>query len=78
MNVYKADTANLAKNKKTIDTFAAAIRSYESAIKAYETIPRAIARTESAKVQAAAQYMNATTDVAGGLEMSKLICTKGY
>ena len=74
----KADTANLTKNKATIDKYSSAVRSYEAAIKAYGTVGKQTDRSEKAKVQAQAQYDNSKIDVETTLGMAKLICTKGF
>ena len=74
----KADTANLVKNKATISKYEGAIKSYEAAIKAYGTVGKQISRTQAAKEQAQIAYENAATELSTGLEMAKLVCTKGY
>jgi len=58
LTALKADTANLVKNKATIDKYSAAVRSYEAAIKAYGTVGKQSDRSEKAKAQALGQYEN--------------------
>ena len=81
----KADTVNATKNAATIKAFEAAIKSYETAISAKSritsasgTITRSILRIQNARTQALAAYTGAQSDVVDGLEMTKLICTKGF
>ena len=74
----RADTANLTKNKATIDKYASAVRSYEAAIKAYSTVGKQSDRSERAKAQALDQYENSKTDIETTLGMAKLICSKGF
>ena len=74
----RADTANLTKNKATIDKYASAVRSYEAAIKAYSTVGNQSDRSERAKAQALDQYENSKTDIETTLGMAKLICSKGF
>jgi hypothetical protein len=74
----RADTANLAKNKATIDKYVSAVRSYEAAIKAYSTVSKQSDRSERAKTQALDQYENSKTDIETTLGMAKLICSKGF
>lgn len=74
----RADTANLTKNKATIDKYASAVRSYEAAIKAYSTVGKQSDRSEKAKVQAISQYENSKVDIETTLGMAKLICRKGF
>jgi hypothetical protein len=78
LTALKADTANLTKNKATIDKYSSAVRSYEAAIKAYGTVGKQSERSEKAKAQAQAQYDNSKIDVETSLGMAKLICTKGF
>ena len=78
LTALKADTANLTKNKATIDKYSSAVRSYEAAIKAYGTVGKQSDRSEKAKVQAQSQYDNSKIDVETTLGMAKLICTKGF
>ena len=74
----RADTANLAKNKATIDKYVSAVRSYEAAIKAYSTVSKQSDRSERAKTQALDQYENSKVDIETTLGMAKLICSKGF
>jgi hypothetical protein len=74
----RADTANLTKNKATIDKYASAVRSYEAAIKAYSTVGKQSTRSEMAKSQAISQYENSKVDIETTLGMAKLICRKGF
>ena len=76
--VLRADTVNLVKNKKTIDSFASAVRNYEAAIKAYTTVGKQIERSKKAREQALAQYTNSKSEIDSTLSMAKLICTKGF
>jgi uncharacterized protein (DUF885 family) len=78
INVLKADTANLVKNKKTIDNYTSAVRNYDAAIKAYTTVGRQSDRSKKAREQALKQYENSKTDIETSLSMAKLICTKGF
>jgi DNA-directed RNA polymerase alpha subunit len=78
LTALKADTANLAKNKATIDKYTSAVRSYEAAIKSYSTVGKQSERSEKAKAQAQGQYDNSKIDVETTLGMAKLICTKGF
>jgi len=74
----RADTANLVKNKATIDKYVSAVRSYEAAIKAYSTVSKQSDRSERAKAQALDQYENSKVDIETTLGMAKLICSKGF
>ena len=81
----KADSANAAKNAATIKAYESAIKNYETAITTKTrvtsisgTLNRAIDRIETARKQALTAYEGAKSDVADGLEMTKLICTKGF
>lgn len=78
LTALKADTANLTKNKSTIDKYSSAVRSYEAAIKAYGTVGKQGERSGKAKAQAQGQYENSKVDVETTLGMAKLICTKGF
>jgi len=78
LTALKADTANLVKNKATIDKYSAAVRSYEAAIKAYGTVGKQSDRSEKAKAQALGQYENSKVDIETALGMAKLICQKGF
>ena len=78
LTALKADTANLAKNKATIDKYSSAIKSYEAAIKAYGTVGKQTERSEKAKEQALSQYESSKTDIETTLGMAKLICSKGF
>jgi uncharacterized protein (DUF885 family) len=78
VNVLKADTANLVKNKKAIDNYTSAIRNYDAAIKAYTTVGKQSDRSKKAREQALTQYENSKTDIETSLSMAKLICTKGF
>ena len=78
VNTLKADTANLVKNKKTIDKFNSAIRNYNAAIKAYTAVGNQSNRTKKARAQALTQLENSKADIATSLSMAKLICTKGF
>ena len=78
LTALKADTANLAKNKATIDKYTAAVKSYEAAIKAYGTVGKQGDRSERAKEQALSQYESSKTDIETTLGMAKLICSKGF
>jgi hypothetical protein len=76
--ILKADTVNLAKNKKTIDSYNSAVRNYQAAIKAYSTVGKQSDRSKKARGQALSQYENSKTDIETTLSMAKLICTKGF
>lgn len=76
--ILKADTVNLAKNKKTIDSYNSAVRNYQAAIKAYSTVGKQSDRSKTARAQALSQYENSKTDIETTLSMAKLICTKGF
>ena len=78
--LVQADTANLAKNKKTIDQWNIAIKSWTKAIagSGATTYQRALTREQNYRGQALAQYTNAQRDVKDGLAMTQLICSKGY
>ena len=75
--VLRADTANLTKNKKTIDAFASAVRNYEVAIKAYTTVGKQNERSLKTRELALTQYTNSQADVKANLDLAKLICRKG-
>jgi hypothetical protein len=81
----KADVANAAKNAATIKAYEGAIKNYETAITTKTrvtsvsgTITRSINRIETSRKQAVAAYAGAQADVVDGLDMTKLICTKGF
>jgi hypothetical protein len=78
LTALRADTANLVKNKATIDKYAAAVKSYEAAIKAYSTVGKQGDRSARAKEQAISQYESSKTDIETTLGMAKLICSKGF
>ena len=75
--VLRADTANLTKNKKTIDAFASAVRNYEVAIKAYTTVGKQNERSLKTRELALTQYTNSQADVKANLDLAKLVCGKG-
>jgi chromosome segregation ATPase len=75
--VLRADTANLAKNKKTIDAYASAIRNYDVAIKAYATVGKQNERSLKTRELALTQYTNSQADVKANLDLAKLVCRKG-
>lgn len=75
VTTLKADTANLAKNKKAIDNFNSAIRNYTAAINAYTTVGKQSDRSKMAREQALKQYENSKNGLATSLSMAKLICT---
>ena len=75
--VLKADTANLTKNKKTIDAFTSAVRNYEIAIRGFTTVGKQNDRSKKARELALAQYTNSQADVKANLDLAKLVCTKG-
>lgn len=75
--VLKADTANLTKNKKTIDAFTSAVRNYEIAIRGFTTVGKQNERSKKARVAALAQYTNSQAEIATSLDLAKLICKKG-
>ena len=75
--ILKADTANLIKNKKTIDAYTSAVRNYEAAIKAYTTVGKENTRSQKARELALTQYTNSQADVTANLDLAKLVCTKG-
>jgi hypothetical protein len=75
--ILKADTANLIKNKKTIDAYTSAVRNYEAAIKAYTTVGKENTRSQKARELALAQYTNSKGQISSSLDMAKLLCTKG-
>lgn len=76
--ILKADAVNLAKNKKTIDSYNSAVRNYQAAIKAFSTVGKQSDRSKTARAQALSQYENSKTDIETTLSMAKLICTKGF
>ena len=75
--ILKADTANLIKNKKTIDSYTSAVRNYELAIRAYTTVGKQNDRSKKARELALTQYTNSQADVKANLDLAKLVCTKG-
>lgn len=75
--VLKADTANLTKNKKTIDAFTSAVRNYEIAIRGFTTVGKQNDRSQKARAAALAQYTNSKAEIATSLDLAKLICKKG-
>ena len=75
--ILKADTANLTKNKKTIDAYTSAVRNYEVAIKAYTAVGKENTRSQKARELALAQYTNSKGQISSSLDMAKLLCTKG-
>lgn len=75
--ILRADTANLTKNKKTIDAYASAVRNYEIAIRGFTTVGKQNERSKTARELALTQYKNATADVSTSLDLAKLICKKG-
>jgi hypothetical protein len=75
--ILRADTANLAKNKKTIDAYASAIRNYDVAIKAYATVGKQNERSLKTRELALTQYTNSQADVKANLDLAKLVCRKG-
>jgi hypothetical protein len=75
--VLRADTANLTKNKKTIDAFASAVRNYEVAIKAYATVGKQNERSLKTRELALTQYTNSQADVKANLDLAQLVCKKG-
>jgi hypothetical protein len=75
--VLRADTANLAKNKKTIDAFASAVRNYDVAIKAYATVGKQNERSLKTRELALTQYTNSQADVKANLDLAQLVCKKG-
>ncbi len=86
------NSANIATYEKAIKAYETAIKAYETAIKAKErtvasnnsatsatgAIQRAINRITTSRAQALTGYENAKLDVKDGLDMTKLICGKGY
>lgn len=74
----KADTVNLVKNKKAIDSYNSAIRNYNAAITAYTTVGKQSDRSKKAREQAVGQYENSKKFIATSLNMAKLICTNGF
>jgi hypothetical protein len=75
--ILRADTANLTKNKKTIDAYASAVRNYEVAIKAYKEVGKENTRSQKAKATALEQFTNSKSEVAMSLDLAQLICKKG-
>jgi hypothetical protein len=75
--ILKADTPNLAKNKKTIDAYTGAVRNYEVAIRAYTTVGKENTRSQKARELALAQYTNSKAEISSSLDLAKWICTKG-
>ncbi len=75
--VLKADTANLTKNKKTIDAFTSAVRNYEIAIRGFTTVGKQNERSKKAREAALAQYTNSKAEISTSLDLAKLICKKG-
>ena len=75
--VLRADTANLTKNKKTIDAFASAVRNYDVAIKAYATVGKQNERSLKTRELALTQYTNSQADVKANLDLAQLVCKKG-
>ncbi len=85
LTTMKADAANLTKNSASIAAYERAVKSYEAAIvsktrvtSATGTVPRSINRITTSRAQALTGYENAQRDVKDGLDMTKLICGKGY
>lgn len=85
LSPLEADTANLVKNGATIKAYKSAVKNYERALetKTRATSPtgaitRSISRIENSRKQALSAVAGAQADVASGLEMTKLICTKGF
>ena len=75
--ILKADTANLIKNKKTIDSYTSAVRNYELAIRAYTTVGKQNDRSKKARELALTQYTNSQADIATSLDLAKLVCKNG-
>lgn len=75
--ILRADTANLTKNKKTIDAYASAVRNYEIAIRGFTTVGKQNERSKTARELALTQYKNSIADVSTSLDLAKLICKKG-
>ena len=75
--ILRADTVNLAKNKKTIDAYASAVRNYEIAIRGFTTVGKQSERSKKARATALEQFTNSKSEVAMSLDLARLICKKG-
>ena len=75
--ILRADTVNLAKNKKTIDAYASAVRNYEIAIRGFTTVGKQSERSKKARATALEQFTNSKSEVAMSLDLAQLICKKG-
>jgi hypothetical protein len=83
LNTLNADTANLVKNKKTIEAYVSAVKNLEIAISqrtkfinvgSVNDINRSLKQIEIGK----SQYVNSKADVDTSRDMAKLICGKGF
>ena len=64
--ILRADTVNLAKNKKTIDAYASAVRNYEIAIRGFATVGKQSERSKKARATACKPARHATEECLEG------------
>jgi hypothetical protein len=79
----KLDTVNASLNAEAIKQWGLAVEGWEEAIEnlgpaGKAKFERAISRLEIFKSSATSQYTNAASNVKDALQMSKLICAKGF
>ena len=74
----RADTANLTKNKATIDKYGEAVKNYETAIKFHTGIARKGGPTDSARTRALNQYQDAKDEIVASKDWATFICSKGF
>jgi hypothetical protein len=79
----RADTVNATKNAEAIKQWGIAIKAWEDAIAdlgptGKANLEKAINRMTIFKNTAIGQYTNAADSVTDALQMSKLICTRGF
>ena len=79
----RADTVNVTKNAEAIKQWGIAIKAWEDAIAdlgptGKTNLEKAINRMTIFRNTAIGQYTNAAESVTDALQMSKLICTKGF
>ena len=86
------NSANIASYERAIKAYETAIKTYETAINKKEravtlntsltsatgAISRSINQITTSRAQALTGYENTNLDVKNGLDMTKLICSKGY
>lgn len=80
-----ADTANAAKNAKSLAAWTASIRSLNSAIRSntaasagYRRIGKTVTTMVSVRAMTVSQLAQTKTGVAQSLSMRNLICAKGF